>query len=167
MKNSVTNPLFPFAPCCFQHFITTTGTSAPDHVFSSWKSGIRQFARPFHTDNYGKKIKYTNRFSCSGFKPGSKSCRLNAANPTASYQLNIAVIIVQRRHPALLIGFVHLAQSGWVVFDTSPDGSLSFNSCYYTALRRSAHSRERFAPLNRLAGLTDSIPADRPFSDAM
>jgi hypothetical protein len=77
--------------------------------------------------------------------------------------LHIAVIIVQRRHPALLIGFVHLAQSGWVVFDTSPDGSLSFNSCYCTALRRSAHSRERFAPLNRLAGLTDSIPADRPF----
>jgi len=51
---------------------------------------------------------------------------------------------------------------GSVGFDTSSDGLLSFSFYHHTALRRSAHSRERFAPLNRLTGLSDSIPVDRP-----
>src|ERR1039457_7653538 len=50
-----------------------------------------------------------------------------------------------------------------VIFDTSSNGLLSFNSYYLTALRRSAHSREGFAPLNRLAGLPDSTPADSSY----
>ena len=51
---------------------------------------------------------------------------------------------------------------GSVSFDTCSVGSFSFSFYHHTALRRSAHSRERFAPLNRLTGLTDSIPVDRP-----
>ena len=107
--------VLPFAPCCFQHFFTTTRASATDSSATVSHNGFNSsFVLPVIA-RFGKQFSFAT--SASPVPVSSPVVSLAALMPPtlrANYQLSFAVIFVQRRDPVLLIGSIqHIATLGY------------------------------------------------------
>ena len=162
MKKLITNLLHPFATAVFRRLSALLRVHPPLRVKCALIKGIRLFARPFHTlmaDKAFDSLPQVLLFRDSSPVIAPAALMPPTSQPTIStHRCDLCT-----EAPPCSFDWIGTPLSGGSVSsDTSSDGLLSFSFYHHTALRRSAHSRERFAPLNRLTGLTDSIPVDRP-----